>query len=687
MNTKIGLLFSLTGTTAMTERGQYQAAEFAIHQFNARNKTQFLPVISDIASDPAICRKEAEKLASQGVKIFVGCYTSSCRKAILPILEKYDCFLVYPTLYEGRECHSNVFYTGEVPNQQIHTLLDFLFFYYGKNVYCIGNDYVYPRETNQQVKRYVQDKGGEVCGEQYVPFGHQSFFHIFQDIKRKKPDAILSTLVGESIIPFYQTYCEAGLSPDEIPIASPITKETEVSRMGKKFAVGHYSAGSYFQSLDNEANQSFVNEFHRFTGVMSAISSVMFNTFLGISLALQAMEKTKSDDFRTIFYEMKGNRLNTACGPIVVEENYHHLTRNSRIGRAQQDGQFEIVWDSDADIEPKPFMEKIPEKQRTLDVSKKRETQPPVFYQVGDVQTKDAAFAKELEVARLATNSSVNVLITGETGTGKEIIAKTIHSLSNRRYKPFISLNAGAIPRDIMTSELFGHIEGAFSGSRKGGNLGKFEAADGGTLFLDEIGEMPPELQVALLRVIENQTFHRIGSTEEQKVDVRIIAATNRNLQEEIAYNTFRSDLYYRLNVLSIKIPPLRQRVHDMKNLIYGFLHEFKEKHGLPELLLEEEALSTLMSHPWPGNVRELRNVLERASLLSGDSGRISINHLPQDLHKSVWPEHLVEEKLKTLAEMERDMIERALTEAPSVKEAAAILGVSRSTLYRKMQK
>lgn len=363
------------------------------------------------------------------------------------------------------------------------------------------------------------------------------------------------------------------------------------------------------------------------------------------------------------------------------------VTRNSRIGRAQQDGQFEIVWDSDADIEPKPFMEKIPEKQRTLDVSKKRETQPPVFYQVGDVQTKDAAFAKELEVARLATNSSVNVLITGETGTGKEIIAKTIHSLSNRRYKPFISLNAGAIPRDIMTSELFGHIEGAFSGSRKGGNLGKFEAADGGTLFLDEIGEMPPELQVALLRVIENQTFHRIGSTEEQKVDVRIIAATNRNLQEEIAYNTFRSDLYYRLNVLSIKIPPLRQRVHDMKNLIYGFLHEFKEKHGLPELLLEEEALSTLMSHPWPGNVRELRNVLERASLLSGDSGRISINHLPQDLHKSVWPEHLVEEKLKTLAEMERDMIERALTEAPSVKEAAAILGVSRSTLYRKMQK
>lgn len=751
---KVGLLFSLTGTTALTEKGQCKAAEFAIEEFNKEGHNQIQPVIRDIASDPQKSVEQAIALAKQGVKIFVGSYTSACRKAILPILEEYNCLLVYPTLYEGRECHANVFYTGEVPNQQVHTLLDFITHYYGKRIYCLGTDYVYPRATHQQVKTYLKEKKGTIVGEHYVPFGHQQFHHVLQDIMNKKPDAIFSTLVGESIIPFYKTYHRIKLNPADIPICSPITKETEIAAMGTKYGAGHYSAGSYFQSLTNSENKNLVQKFQHFVHSDHVISSVMFNAYLGTKLILEAIHKTNSQDLHTLFYELKGKKLKTACGSVHVEENHHHLSRPSRIGQAQSDGQFKIVWDSHHSIPPKPFIEKtntfelieeitleawgqvseeallalsnhneivymtqkakeltgFDEKQKvtskwfqdleslfvvhryeasqqTLILLKPKPKSYPMItpYYFHNIYTINKDYQMELDVAKLAVQSLANVLILGETGTGKEVVARAIHYESNRKTQPFVTVNSGAIPRELISSELFGYVNGAFSGAKKDGNIGKFEAANGGTLFLDEIGEMPYELQVVLLRAIESGTIVRVGDHRERKIDVRIISATNRNLQEEIAYKgSFRSDLYYRLNVLSITLPPLRERPEDIEHLAHHFLKQFQNTYGKGPNKINSEVLPTLVQYPWPGNVRQLRNVLERAFLLAANQQtEIEINHLPQELKGYEQRSHRPKQSLK---KAERDAIEQALQESNTITEASQTLGISRSTLYRKIK-
>jgi transcriptional regulator with PAS, ATPase and Fis domain len=751
--TKVGLLFSLTGTTALTEKGQCMAAKFAIEEFNKGRDKKVEMVICNIASDPKKSVQETTELAQQGVKIFIGCYTSACRKAILPVLEEYDCLLVYPTLYEGRECHANVFYTGEVPNQQVHTLLDFIIHYYGKRIYCLGSDYVYPRETHQQVKIYLEEKKGAIVDERYVPLGHKQFHDILKDIINKKPDAIFSTLVGESIIPFYETYNRMKLNPTDIPICSPITKETEIAAMGSKYATGHYSAGSYFQSLTNDENKIFVRNFQSFVQSEHVISSVMFNTYLGTKLILEAIHKTNSENFRILFYELKGKRLNTACGLVHVEENHHHLSRPSRIGKTQPNGQFEIVWDSHQSIPPKPFIEKIATseiiKETTLEVwgqiseeallalsnmdeiiyltekakkltgfHEKEKVTPKMFqnlerlfhiyrfettqqdllllkpkptaypsntpYYFHNIYTLNEVFKMELDVAKVAAQSSANVLILGETGTGKEVVARAIHYESNRKDKPFVTINAGAIPRELIASELFGYVNGAFSGAKKDGNIGKFEATNGGTLFLDEIGEMPYDLQVVLLRAIESLTITRVGDHQERKIDVRIISATNRNLQEEIAYKgSFRSDLYYRLNVLSITLPPLRERPEDIEYLAYHFLKQFQNIHGASPTKINGEVLQSLIQYTWPGNVRQLRNVLERAFLLAADQKTgIQVHHLPQELKGYEKQSY----KKRSLKKAERDTIEQSLRESSTISQASETLGISRSTLYRKIK-
>ncbi len=753
MNIKIGLLFSLTGTTALTERGQCDAAKFAIEEYNNKQH-KVEAIVRDICSDPAKSAEEAEALAKEGVKIFIGCYTSACRKAVLPVLEKYDCLLVYPTLYEGRECHPNVFYTGEVPNQQIHTLLNYLTHRFGKRIYCVGTDYIYPRETNQQVKTYLNERNGSVIGEQYVPFGHQNFYDILEDIMLKQPDAIFLTLVGQSIIPFYRTYHRMKLQPEKIPIFSPITKETEIAAMGAEFGAGHYSSASYFQSLHNPYNTKFVNELHRYIGSNQVISSVMFNTYLGTGMIIESIIETNSLDHRTIFYQLSGKELETACGTLFVEEDHRHLSRPVKIGKALPDGQFEVVWDSQQNIPPKPFKEKskepphlneitleawgqiseeallvMSEDNHILYMTKKAEEltrlqegqaltpemlqnmhdsfevnhygakhqqmlllKPKIstfpsgaFYCFDRIRTKNYEYQLELEVARLASQSSANVLILGETGTGKEVVAQSIHNQSERRDGPFIAVNTGLLPRELIASELFGFTEGAFTGAKKGGAIGKFEAANNGTLFLDEIGDMPLELQVVLLRAIESKKIMRLGENQERKVNVRIIAATHRNLQEEIAYKgSFRADLFYRLNVLSITIPPLSERPEDIEHLCQEFLNEFHQTHGEGPNKISNEALQLFIQYHWPGNIRELRNVLERAFLLSGrEKSHIQAKHLPRALKGHYQRKSNPTESLK---EMERKMLEQVLRKTETITDASKALGIARSTLYRKLK-
>jgi len=288
----------------------------------------------------------------------------------------------------------------------------------------------------------------------------------------------------------------------------------------------------------------------------------------------------------------------------------------------------------------------------------------------------------------LAATSSAPVLVYGESGTGKELVARTIHDLSNRRNKPFVAINCAAIPETLIESELFGHERGAFTGATER-RLGCFELADGGTLFLDEIAEMDSNTQAKLLRVLQEGNFRRVGGGKgEIQVDVRVVAATNRVPAGAIAQGQLREDLFYRLNVFSIALPPLRERREDIPLLAKTFIDEFNRQDNRQVRGLTTEAERELERHAWPGNVRELRNVIQRAVVLSG-TGLISVEHLPENVLRAVASSPAAPAGSVTpIREMERDLILRALEETSQDKRRAAqLLGISLKTLYNKLAK
>lgn len=280
----------------------------------------------------------------------------------------------------------------------------------------------------------------------------------------------------------------------------------------------------------------------------------------------------------------------------------------------------------------------------------------------------------------LAENPSTTVLISGETGTGKEVVARNIHLLSKRADKPFVDINCASIPENIFESELFGHEAGAFTDA-KTSRKGLFEMADGGTVFLDEVSEMPLPLQAKLLRFIETRTFRRIGGTRDIRVDVRIIAATNRDLGKSVKDGLFRDDLYYRLNVMPVNIIPLRERPEDIPLLAEYFLNETVKNLNKRPLSIEREAMDALISYAWPGNIRELRNIIERAVILCQGHVITKENLLLRQEAKTEY------EPLLTLQEIERLHIQRVLRYTNNNKtKAAQILGISRSTLNEKVK-
>ena len=289
------------------------------------------------------------------------------------------------------------------------------------------------------------------------------------------------------------------------------------------------------------------------------------------------------------------------------------------------------------------------------------------------------------QVERVAPTDST-VIIQGETGTGKELIAHAIHNLSSRCGRPFVRLNCAAIPLDLLESELFGHEKGAFTGAIAQ-KIGRFELADKGTLFLDEIGDIPPALQPKLLRVLQEQEFERLGSTRTHQVDVRLVAATNRDLEEMVNDGEFRSDLYYRLNVFPVQLPPLRERREDIPALVSHFAERFGQRMGRQIDSIPPETMSALSSYQWPGNIRELQNLIERAVILSNDG--VLPNPLPPSGIRGIAI--VPAAPVTTLKESERSLIRRTLEEVRWViggpKGAAAKLGLKRTTLIHKMQK
>jgi transcriptional regulator of acetoin/glycerol metabolism len=297
-------------------------------------------------------------------------------------------------------------------------------------------------------------------------------------------------------------------------------------------------------------------------------------------------------------------------------------------------------------------------------------------------------FRFAVEQAKMAAKTDTNILLLGESGVGKDMFAQAIHNASNRSQEAFFAINCAAIPRELIASELFGYDEGAFTGARKGGNPGKFELADRGTIFLDEIAEMPLDLQASLLRVLEEKTVIRVGGREFIPIDVRIISATNKNLQEEIQKGNFRHDLFFRLGVMPIEIPPLRQRKDDIQAMVDHFLNNICLKIGKTICKVDEEALDILMAYDYPGNVRELRNILERAiNLAKGDV--LTADLLPAELvNASKKPSLLSFTKEPSKDDLEEQLIRNYLSKYFNNKtEVAKVMGISRSTLYRKMKK
>lgn len=304
-------------------------------------------------------------------------------------------------------------------------------------------------------------------------------------------------------------------------------------------------------------------------------------------------------------------------------------------------------------------------------------------YSFGHMIGKSSVFQKVVEQGKLAAKTDLNVLLTGESGTGKDLIARAIHEASDRSNMPFIAINCGALPRGLVESELFGYEGGSFTGSKKDGNPGKFELADGGTIYLDEIGEMPLDVQVTLLRVIQEKRITRIGGNKPKQIDIRIIAATNKNLADEVLNKTFRQDLYYRLNVLSIHMPSLIERIDDLELLIDDILERLKRQTGKNNLCIDYNALHLLKAYHWPGNIRELENVLERAACIC-ETSLIT----PRDLPNCIIQDSKRKPKLTMMKQNEISIIMDVLAENEgNIKQTAERLGIARSTIYRKLKR
>lgn len=298
-------------------------------------------------------------------------------------------------------------------------------------------------------------------------------------------------------------------------------------------------------------------------------------------------------------------------------------------------------------------------------------------------------FLEVINNAKAASSSNSNVLLLGESGTGKDIIAQAMHNESPRRNNPFVAINCAALPRELIASELFGYEDGAFTGAKKGGNIGKFELANQGTIFLDEIGDMPMDLQATLLRVLEEKNIMRLGGTKLVPINVRVIAATNKNLEEEIARNRFRRDLYYRLGVIRINIPPLRERPDDILLLAQNFMETVCKRYNKPLKRLSSDTIDAFLHYEWPGNVRELQNVLEGAVQLA-KRDEITYN-LVESYLTGTKPSPVIiknnDSSPPALADVEKKMIEEYLNKNYTKQEIAKALGISRRTLYRRLNK
>lgn len=350
--------------------------------------------------------------------------------------------------------------------------------------------------------------------------------------------------------------------------------------------------------------------------------------------------------------------------------------------KAIKKGAFDYITKGDDNERIIPLIKKATEKSLLQQQVQKLENRIYHKFNFESILGNSAALKTSINLAKKVAPTSTTVMLLGETGTGKEVFAQAIHSASNRRAKSFVAINCSGFSREIMESELFGYRAGAFTGAVKN-TKGLFEEADQGTMFLDEIGEIPLEVQAKLLRVLENGTFLKLGDTQEKKVNVRLITATNRDLKKEVKEGRFREDLYFRISTFTIELPSLRDRKEDIVQLANFFALEFGKKLGIPIKHLAQDFLDRIIKHSWKGNIRELKNIMERSVILS-EEGIITAKFLPDDIRNSFLP---TTSSQIDLASIESSHITDILRLTSGNKaEAARILKIGISTLYRKIE-
>jgi two-component system, NtrC family, response regulator AlgB len=399
---------------------------------------------------------------------------------------------------------------------------------------------------------------------------------------------------------------------------------------------------------------------------------------------LKALEALRQRSFHIAFYDLKmqpidGMELLKETRQISPETTVVLMTAHGSIDSAVEAiklGAFDYLQKPFEFSELQTFAGKVYEHHRLQSEVQLLREELQRRTGSGEIITRNERVQGVITLALQIAPSNMSVLIEGESGTGKELLARLVHQQSNRRDRAFVTVNCAALPHSLLESEVFGHVRGAFTGAVKD-RQGRFEVADGGTVFLDEIGEIEPATQVKLLRFLQSKEFERVGESVTRKVDVRILAATNRNLEGAVGSGAFREDLYYRLNAVRLKLPPLREREGDIPLLVQHFLRKFGCQGEIAT-----EVLEALSAYPWKGNVRELENVIERASLLARDE-KIQLHHLPEEF-QNVVPSSKPDLSLEA---MERQHIIRVLRIAKDLDDAATRLGIDPATLWRKRKK
>lgn len=410
-----------------------------------------------------------------------------------------------------------------------------------------------------------------------------------------------------------------------------------------------------------------------------------------------ALEKLRQKHYDLLLVDV---RLQDGDGFDLLEQarrNYPESQVILMTGYGDADAAVEALRAGAADYLTKPLIddellmaiERVSAQQQVIEENNQLRKELDKHYALGNIVGQDPRMLKVFDMVESIADTKATVLITGESGTGKSMIARAVHRHSNRASKPFIEVACGALPENLLESELFGHVAGSFTGAIVD-KVGKFMQADGGTIFLDEIGTASPAMQVKLLRVLQELEFEQVGGSKTFKVDVRIVLATNEDLVQSVAEGRFRQDLYYRVNVINIELPALRNRSSDIPLLAQSFLEELREDTNRPVNGFSEDALAALASYPWPGNIRELQNVVERAVLL-GKGEMIAVGDLPREVSggPSISIPRVGSMTLKeALEEPERQIILDVLESNNWNRNATAdSLGVNRTTLYKKMKK